>query len=143
MRQEYTRLFNDPKNPQLALYESLFLFKKKESGEKPMLFLSSEAVDAEKAYQEAGVKVDKMFREPADHIATELEFMMFLSAKKGQALQEQDEEELDKISKLIEKFQQKHLGKWGYDFFASLETETGLECYRLIAKIAKAGLERL
>jgi TorA maturation chaperone TorD len=143
MRQEYTRLFNDPKNPQLAIYESLFLYKAKENGEKPMLFLSREAVDAEKMYKEAGVKVDKTFREPADHIATELEFMMFLYARKGKALQEQDGKELDKVSKIIETFQRKHLEKWEYAFFEHLETETGLGYYRVIARIAKAGLERL
>ena len=140
MKQEYTRLFNDPKNPQLAIYESLFLYKLKENGEKPMLFLSPEAVNAEKCYKEAGVRVVNTSREPADHIATELEFMMFLYGNKGKALKELNVQELDNISKAIETFQQKHLGKWADAFFERLETDTTLEHYRGIARLAKAGL---
>ena len=140
MRQEYTRLFNDPKKPQIAIYESLFLYKPEEHGEKPMLFLSPEAMDVEKCYKDAGVKVDKKYGEPADHIAAEWEFMMFLYANKGKALQEQDAEKLDNINNKIKTFQQNHLGRWEYEFLERLESDTNLEHYRVMARIAKAGL---
>jgi TorA maturation chaperone TorD len=143
LRQEYTRLFNDPKNPRLAIYESLFLYKPKEKGEKPMLFLSPEAIEAEKSYKEAGVKVDKKFGEPADHMATELEFLMVLYANKGMAIKEQNKEKLENINKKIINFYQNHLGKWGYEFFERLEAETTMEHFRVMARIAKAGLNRL
>lgn len=142
MRQEYTRLFNDPKKPALDIYESLFLFRRKENRKKPMLFVGPSAMDAEHCYKEANVSPRDQNKEPADHIATELEFMMYLYAKKGHALQHQNSEELEKISARILRFEEFHIKNWINHFFCCLENEAGIVPYRALAKFAKAGLER-
>lgn len=141
MRCEYTRLFNDPKRPQLAIYESVFHYLPAGNKEKPMLFMSPEAMDAEKCYRDAGIKVETKFGEPADHMAVELEFMMFLYANKGKALLENNPSELEMINRHIQKFTEGHLNKWGFKFFEHLEATTTHEHYKLIAIIAKAGLK--
>jgi TorA maturation chaperone TorD len=143
MRQEYTRLFNDPKKPMLNIYESLFLYKPQEKREKPMLFVNPAALDAEHRYKEADVSPRDQNKEPADHIATELEFMMYLYAKKGHALQHQNDEELEKVSAQIRRFEEFHMKNWINDFFCCLENETGIAPYQTVAKFAKAGLERV
>lgn len=138
MRMEHTRLFYHPKNPALDIYETMFLKSLKEGSEKPMLFVSPEAIHVEKCYKEAGLTMKT--REPADHIVTEMEFMMDLYGRKAIALQDDDKEGLEKIQKYIKNFEEMHLGKWAYEFFAGLETKSTILSYQSMGKLAKIGL---
>ena len=48
MRQEYTRLFTHPKKPSVDIYETVFLYNPEEENEqRPSLFISPAAMDAE------------------------------------------------------------------------------------------------
>lgn len=138
MQIEHTRLFYHPKSPALNIYETTFLNSGEEGAEKPMLFVSQEASHVEKSYKEAGLTMKT--KEPADHIVTEMEFMMNLYGRKAIALQNDDTEELEKIQKFIKNFEEMHFDKWGYEFFEGLETESTILSYQLIGKIAKVGL---
>ncbi|MCO1601194.1 TorD/DmsD family molecular chaperone [Desulfosporosinus nitroreducens] len=141
MRREYTRLFDDPKQPALNIYETLFLHPEDNQG--AMLFISPTALNVERCYREAGVSLVRQSAEPADHMATELEFMMYLYGKKGQALQEQNNEELEKIAQQIQQFEEMHLKKWCVEFFNGLQTESTSTSYQALAKLAKTGLGHL
>ncbi|WP_019851177.1 molecular chaperone [Desulfitobacterium sp. PCE1] len=143
MRREYTRLFDDPKKPALSIYETLFLHNPEEANGGVMLFMSPAALDAERCYREAGVRVVKQSAEPADHMATELEFMMYLYARKGKALQEQNAEEITRIEKQIKGFEELHLKKWGQEFFEMLRTETNEATYLAVAQLALLGLTKI
>ncbi|NMA69831.1 MAG: molecular chaperone TorD family protein [Desulfitobacterium sp.] len=143
MRREYTRLFDDPKKPALGIYETVFLHNPEEEKEGVMLFMSPAALDAERCYKEAGVGLVKETAEPADHMATELEFMMYLYGKKGQALQKGNEEELDLLKKQINEFKELHLHKWALDFFKKLQSEAKLLPYQGIAQLGIVGLEKI
>lgn len=142
MRREYTRLFDDPKQPALNIYETLFLHDP-EDKQGAMLFMSPSALDAERCYKEAGVSLVKQSAEPADHMATELEFMMYLYGKKGKALQEKNNEELEIIEKQIQQFEEMHLKKWFLEFFNSLQTQSKSAFYQGLARLAKAGLAQV
>lgn len=139
MRREYTRLFDDPKQPALNIYETLFL-QDPEDKQGAMLFMSPAALDAERCYKEAGVSLVKQSAEPADHMATELEFLMYLYAKKGKALKEENTEELEKIERQIQQFQEMHLNKWVLEFFDNLQTQSKSASYQGLAQLAKTGL---
>ncbi|SDG12075.1 TorD/DmsD family molecular chaperone [Desulfosporosinus hippei] len=139
MRREYTRLFDDPKQPALNIYETLFLHNPQDS-QGAMLFMSPTALDVERCYREAGVSLVRQSAEPADHMATELEFMMYLYGKKGQALKEENNEALKKIEQQIQQFEGMHLKKWCVEFFNGLNTETTSTSYQALAKLAKTGL---
>jgi len=143
MRREYTRLFDNPKNPALSIYETVFLHDPEEEKEELMLFMSPAALDAERCYKEAGVSLVKQSSEPADHMATELEFMMYLYAKKGQVLQEGNEEAFNLINKQIKEFHKLHLNKWALDFFKKLQAEAKLLPYQGIAQIGIIGLGKV
>jgi TorA maturation chaperone TorD len=95
LRREYTRLFNHPTKPAIYIYETLFLYKPEEGdNEKPPLFISPAAMDAERCYKKAGLKMSREINEPGDHMATELEFMMFLYSQKAKAIRGNDLDEL-------------------------------------------------
>lgn len=143
MRREYTRLFDDPKKPAVSIYETLFLHNPEEDRGGVMLFMSPAALDAERCYRGAGVSLVKQSAEPADHMATELEFMMYLYAKKGKALQEESTEELAVLEKQIKEFTDLHLHKWCRGFFDKLECEAELIFYRGLCRLGKAGLNKI
>lgn len=143
LRREYTRLFYDLPKPRIAIYESLFLNHLTEEKDGMMLFLNPIVQDVEASYKKAGLKVHNSFREPADHMATELEFMMSLYANKGKAMQSENQKELEVINHHIVAFQQNHFNKWAIEFFNSMEEQTTLEQYRIIARVAKKGLNHL
>ncbi len=117
LRKEYTRLFTHPQKSQIDIYESLFLFNPQESNEKPSLFISPAALDAERCYKKAGVVRSKEVNEPGDHMATEMEFMMFLYLQKAKALQEGNQAEAERREGEIREFYEIHLQKWAKEFF--------------------------
>lgn len=143
MRREYTRLFDDPKKPAVSIYETLFLHNPEEDKGGVMLFMSPAALDAERCYKSAGVSLVKQSAEPADHMATELEFMMYLYAKKGKALQEESTEELEILEKQIQEFMDQHLHKWCREFWSKLEGETEFAFYQALSRLGKVGLNKI
>lgn len=64
------------------------------------------------AYWDAGVDVVKDFKEPADHVAIELQFMSYLCRKASEALQRGDKENLMKFLKAQRDFLEKHILQW-------------------------------
>ncbi|TWH59999.1 putative component of anaerobic dehydrogenases [Desulfitobacterium sp. LBE] len=142
MRREYTRLFDDPKKPAVSIYETLFVHNSEDKGG-VMLFMSPAALDAERCYKSAGVSLVKQSAEPADHMATELEFMMYLYAKKGKALQEESAEELAVLEKQIKEFTDLHLHKWCRAFFDKLACEAGLTFYQGLCRLGQVGLSKI
>ncbi len=142
MKREYTRLFDNPQNPVIHIYETLFL-QDQEKERAALLFMSPISLDVERCYKEAGVSLVEKSAEPADHMATELEFMMYLYARKGQAIQEKNQQKLARLEKQVKQFQEQHLNKWCDKFFEKLEAETELAAYQLIAYIGIIGLGKI
>ena len=67
MKREYTRLFDNPQNPVIHIYETLFYKIRKKNGR--LLFMSPISLDVERCYKEAGVSLVEKSAEPADHMA--------------------------------------------------------------------------
>lgn len=143
MRQDYTRLFNHPVQPVIGIYQSMFTDSQNGSRSDQILFMNPVALHAENCYKEAGVRLTNTSKEPADHMATELEFMMYLYGKKGAALKEGNQQSLEKIEKSIEEFEKLHLLKWAHRFFSRLESESVVLPYQGIARLAKLGLSKV
>lgn len=138
MRREYTRLFAHPNKSEIDIYETLFVCEiKSEDAVKPALFISPAAIDAERCYRRAGLTLSKEVREPSDHIATEMEFMMFLYIQKAKALQENNVEEYDRREAEIKEFTELHLKKWAKEFFDACSTSSKNNVYRTFGEIGK------
>jgi len=69
---EYTRLFRGPVKAEAYPYESMYI-----DGE----IMGASTLDVLRRYEEAGIAVSDDFRDLPDHIAAELEFMHYLSAR--------------------------------------------------------------
>lgn len=140
LAREYTRLFNHPEKPVINIYESMFLH---ESDKNVAMFINPVALDVERCYKEAGVYLQNASKEPADHMAAELEFMMYLYANKGLALKEQNREKLSQIEENIDEFEKLHFSKWAVPFFSLLGEESEILAYKVVAKVAKTGLREV
>lgn len=144
MRQEYTRLFTHPQKPLVGIYETMFLFKPDEEGEeRPSLFISPAALDAERCYKKAGLIMSKELNEPGDHMATEMEFMMYLYLQKAKALQENNSAGLTRREEEIKEFADLHLRKWAKEFFALCSTESKSEVYRVLGQIGSSFMAKM
>lgn len=144
MRKEYTRLFTHPKKPQIGIYETLFLADiKPDNEDRPSVFISPAALDAERCYKKAGLTLSKEVREPGDHMATELEFMMYLYLKKASALQENNREEIQRREEEIQEFTDIHLKKWAKDFFDKCIESSEHLAYNSFGEIGKIFMEKV
>lgn len=117
LRREYTRMFSNPKKPEIDIYEALFLWDKDSGEPKPSLFISPAALDAERCYKKAGLARSKEINESADHFATQMEFMMFLYADLATSLQEDEGEKYENTKEILQEFEQLHLKRWAQPFF--------------------------
>ena len=143
MRREYTRLFTHPKQPLVPIYKTLFLYQPENETTKPSLFISPSALDAERCYKKAGLIMSAELREPADHIATEMEFMMYLYGQKAKAIQENDTEQTIRRENEIIEFQDIHLKKWAMQFFEHCSSSSESQPYRAFGEIGKMYMEKI
>ncbi len=135
LRQEYTRLFCHPKQPAISIYEALFRSALEGQAEaRPLLVISPAALDAERCYRKAGLKMSAAVRESGDHMATELEFMMYLYQRKAQAIQEDSGDDLARRNAEIAEFERLHLNRWAKAFFDQCSTISTSPFYRAIGE---------
>lgn len=117
LQADYTRLFitGYPKTP-CPPYESVYR-------EKQLLGKSNQEVQT--IYHEWGMLVDSRL---ADHLATEFEFLAFLSSASDQA------EIADKAKKTERVFIDDHFGKWVPKFANDLKSHAEIEGYKLLGE---------
>ncbi|KTE92433.1 dehydrogenase [Desulfitobacterium hafniense] len=138
LRQEYTRLFTHPKKSEIEIYETLFRYVPEEGEGKPSLFISPAALDAERCYKKADLVRAKEVNEPGDHMATEMEFMMFLYLEKAKALQEDNQEQVARRAAQIKEFNELHLQRWAKPFFEKMTAVSHSTFYRIIGEMGSA-----
>jgi len=145
LRHAYTTLFSHPAKPEIAIYESLFLFWEKNPqgrlDEAPRLFVSPAALDAERCYRKAGYARSPERNEPADNMATELEFMYNLYASKADALAEGDQKKEGLADDCIEEFTRIHLRKWVVRFFDRCADVARHPFYHTVGLVGSAFVE--
>ncbi|MEM5816586.1 MAG: molecular chaperone TorD family protein, partial [Desulfitobacterium hafniense] len=133
---DYKRLFTQPKQQAVGIYETMFLYQPEEgTSEKPVLFVSAAALDAERCYRQAGLVRAKEVNEPADHMATEMEFMSYLWLQKAIALRENDQEGLNKRNEQIREFSEIHLRKWAIAFYDECFLSSKTDVYQTFGQI--------
>jgi TorA maturation chaperone TorD len=139
MRVEFTRLFTHPKHPAVEIYETLFLFQPEEGDKgKPSLFISPAALDAERCYRQAGLARTKEVNEPGDHMATEMEFMMYLYLQRAKALEEDNQRDIEQRNEAIKEFSEIHLQKWAIAFFERCSSVSSIKVYQTLGQIGSA-----
>jgi TorA maturation chaperone TorD len=135
LRQEYTRLFTHPHCQAIPIYETLFLHDREKDGGNPLLFISPAALDAERCYKSAGLTRSGCSNEPADHMATELEFMMYLYCLRARGREAGDAAAQARAERGLREFAELHLQKWGQAFFECCAAVSAHPFYRAIGRV--------
>lgn len=105
LTQEYERLFFAPGHVLVNLYESVYCGSD--------LLMQETTVNVRQHYLRAGLVVKSLYSIPDDHIATELEFMQFLTQRILELVQQDGaEEDINEIMVWRSEFISEHLLKW-------------------------------
>jgi putative dimethyl sulfoxide reductase chaperone len=121
---DFSKLFLGPFKVLAPPYGSVYL-------EEGKTIQGESTLDAIRLYQEEGLKVD--LKEPADHIAIELEFMYYLISKEIEAIENNDLENANLYLNKQSSFIQRHLSKWVPEFTNLICTNAKLDFYKKIA----------
>jgi TorA maturation chaperone TorD len=104
--------------------------------------MGNSTLEVQSRYREAGLEMSKNFREAPDHIAAELEFMVFLIFKESEALTQSDFDTALEYLSLQAAFLQDHLGAWVAAFAFNVEENADTEFYKSLAKITKLYIQK-
>jgi TorA maturation chaperone TorD len=149
LRHAYTTIFTHPEMPLIFPYESQFLYWEANPNGSydlaPRVFVSDAALDAERCYKKAGLTRSPDVNVPADHIATEIEFMGKLYSHKAELLErvELSTEECDRVDELIDEFSRIHFEKWGIRFFEKCAQTDVYPLYKTVGTLGVVLMERL
>ena len=129
MKVDHATLFVGPFALKAAPYGSIYL----ENGRRLM---GDTTVAANDLYAEAGLQLT--LKEPADHIAIELEFMHYLTALAAEALAAGDEETTADLAMKQSRFLKEHLGAWVPPFCAAILKEAETLYFQALADCLRA-----
>lgn len=124
LRIEYTRLFIGSSEPLVSPYEGVW--KAKDDGVQPLLFVNPHSVAVEKFYAEYGIGNPEGKNEPLDHISSELEFLQFLTLVSSGMMSTplSSEKTIDEHTQAIEQFKQEHTSTWVPKFAEAVIEQT-------------------
>lgn len=134
LRIDYTRMFGHPDCPLVPIYEALILYDAQGQSQKPRLFTNRAALDCERFYRLAGLKLSATAHESPDHLGIQMQFVSYLFGKACAQSAMADPACQDTIS-LIKDFHHWHLGRWANTFFSSVKLAADTKAYKAIALI--------
>lgn len=137
LRVEYMRMFIGPREPVTPLYETLHR-EPAADGKRPVLMVSETALDVERCYRDAGLHM--VNQEAPDHLATELEFMIYLCGKEADAWLADNNTMAKKWRRLEREFLDRHLGTWGLPLFQQVSELSAERFYQHLAALASTFL---
>jgi len=131
---EYANLFlgvkGKPPHPSESVYRS-----------KDRLIMQEPMDEVLHAYWDAGVDKEKKFKEPADHIAVELQFMAYLCRRTAEALEKNKKDEAKKYLRMQKDFLRNHLSLWVPPFVKDILETAEVDFYKGVAIITKRFVE--
>ena len=123
---EYARLFVGPYELKAPPYGSVYL-----DGERRVM--GNSTMEVIRLYEEAGLVMDKDFKELPDHIAVELEFMYYLIYKEVEALEKSEREKALAFGGIRNHFFNRFLSPWIPPFCEKIKETTDNNFYIALA----------
>lgn len=123
---EYARLFVGPFELKAPPYGSVYL----DGGRRVMGDSTMEVV---RIYEEAGLAMDKDFKELPDHIAVELEFMYYLIYKEVEALEKSEKDKALAFGEIRNHFFNRFFSPWIPPFCEKIKEATDNHFYIALA----------
>lgn len=131
---DYMNLFIGPGKPSAPPWETAYLIE----GE--CLVFQKETLEVRKWFRSFDLQIDKLYNEPDDHIAYELEFIATLSQKAAEALAQGNAAEAERLCQAQSEFLQQHLLTWAFDWCSLVIKNATTDFYRGIAFLVQGFL---
>lgn len=128
---EYAKLFVGPFELKAPPYGSIYL-----DGERRVM--GNSTMEVIKLYQEAGLVMDKDFKELPDHIAVELEFMYYLIYKEMEALEKLEKDKALALGEIRNHFFNRFFSPWIPPFCEKIKETTDNHFYIALADCLSA-----
>lgn len=134
VRRDYTHLFSNPTFSAMTLFESRMSGPDKDARGN-QIFFGRTVPSARSLYSRAGFESAIMPRLREDHVAVELEFMQLLRQNQGVTLRDGNAQAFGEISRTVDEFASKHIGRWSALFFEDVQTHAHEGVYRTIGRV--------
>jgi putative dimethyl sulfoxide reductase chaperone len=136
IRTDYTRLFIGLDTLPTAPWESVYFNRER-------LVFQEQTLQVREWYSRFGLQVEKLNREPDDHIGLEFLFISHLASLSLQAIENADQTGLDKALQAQRDFLSEHLLRWGPVWAGLVKQHAATDFYRGIAHLAHGSLYAL
>ena len=122
LKVEYAKLFVGPYELKAPPYGSIYL-----DGERRVM--GNSTMEVIRLYEEAGLVMDKDFKELPDHIAVELEFMYYLIHKEVEALERSEKDKVTALKATQNHFFNRLISPWVPAFCQKMKESTNNPFY--------------
>lgn len=103
--------------------------------------MGTTTIQINQIYEAENLKINQ--KEPADHIAIELEFMSYLFGLEINAIQKSDKDEQSRLQSLQKRFFQEYLNPWIPDLCQKVEMNAETDFYKLLASVLRQFVNEL
>ena len=129
LQDDYTRLFIGPGKLLAPPWQSVYL-------DRDRLVFQVHTVQVNAYYERFGLELRSDYREPADHVGLQFEFLTHLAELALQALREQDAAKFSELCTAKRYFLRNHMMRWVSRWRGDVEAHARTDFYRGIALLA-------
>ena len=126
LEKDYTRMCFASKPRLVDLFGSVYQEGK---------LMQESTFEVARFYYEAGLRLEKDFHLPPDHIAVELEFLAYLAFNEKLGLEQGNKEKVGYARRLHDNFWERHFRPFVDKFTEALAANARTEIYRILAEI--------
>lgn len=136
IRDDYLRLFIGIGKVLAPPWESVYF------NENHLLF-REQTLQVRNWYRRYGLEYEKIHKEPDDHISLEMSFIVCLSKRALEALEENNKQKFEQLIEAQRQFLSEHLLAWGSQFCRLVIEHAETDFYRGLAYLIMGGLNAL
>ncbi|GAB1469676.1 molecular chaperone TorD family protein [Chloroflexota bacterium] len=133
LKMDYTRLFIGLDVHRTAPWESVYFNRDR-------FVFQEQTIQVREWYARYDVQAEKLNREPDDHIGLEILFISHLASLALQALEQNDQNQLDEMLQAQREFLSEHLLRWGLVWAKLVKQHAATDFYRGIAHLTHGAL---
>ncbi len=133
LKADYTRLFIGLDTLPTAPWESVYFNRER-------LVFQEQTIQVRNWYSRFGLQVERMNKEPDDHIGLEMLFIAHLASLALQAIENDNKKMLEEILQAQYEFLSEHLLRWGPAWTKLVKRHASTDFYRGIAHLAHGAM---
>ena len=132
INREYNRLFINPRNELVPLYESILMHPEEK---KATMFINATCMHAEQTYRHTNFTFEEKNKVPGDHVAIELRYLAYLFAAYLNAIHTDNDTSCKAVEAAVADFCTAHVQRWLGKFIDEIRANSNEPFYLLLAQV--------